>query len=111
MVSDSSFNAASATSAQVKARGGDVERVSILSTGGTLNCADLGMWLLSTEPEKAAMVQLNVEPIYRLFKDTGTGDEQTARAYLVKLMDTDKKYSLNAAVDGFGKLTETKPAQ
>ena len=31
MVSDSSFNAASATSAQVKARGGDVERVSILS--------------------------------------------------------------------------------
>ena len=111
MVSDSSFNAASATSAQVKARGGDVERVSILSTGGTLNCADLGLWLLSTEPEKAAMVQLNVEPIYRLFKDTGTGDEQTARAYLVKLMDTDKKYSLNAAVDGFGKLTETKPAQ
>ena len=111
MVSDSSFNAASATSAQVKARGGDVERVSILSTGGTLNCADLGMWLLSTEPEKAAMVQLNVEPIYRLFKDTGTGDEQTARAYLVKLMDTDKKYSLNAAVDGFGKLTETKPVQ
>ena len=111
MVSDSSFNAASATSAQVKARGGDVERVSILSTGGTLNCADLGMWLLSTEPEKAAMVQLNVEPIYRLFKDTGTGDEQTARAYLVKLMDTDKKYSLNAAVDGFGKLTETTPAQ
>jgi hypothetical protein len=57
------------------------------------------------------MVQLNVEPIYRLFKDTGTGDEQTARAYLVKLMDTDKKYSLNAAVDGFGKLTETKPVQ
>ena len=111
MVSDSSFNAASATSAQVKARGGDVERVSILATGGTLNCADLGMWLLSTEPEKAAMVQLNVEPIYRLFKDTGTGDEQTARAYLVKLIDTDKKYSLKAAVDGFGKLTETKPAQ
>ena len=111
MVSDSSFNAASATSAQVKARGGDVERVSILSTGGTLNCADLGLWLLSTEPEKAAMVQLNVEPIYRLFKDTGTGDEQTARAYLVKLIDTDKKYSLKAAVDGFGKLTETKPAQ
>lgn len=111
MVSDSSFNAASATSAQVKARGGDVERVSILSTGGTLNCADLGMWLLSTEPEKAAMVQLNVEPIYRLFKEDGTADEQAARAYLVKLIDTDKKYSLNAAVDGFGKLTETKPAQ
>lgn len=111
MVSDSSFNAASATSAQVKARGGDVERVSILSTGGTLNCADLGLWLLSTEPEKAAMVQLNVEPIYRLFKEDGTADEQAARAYLVKLIDTDKKYSLKAAVDGFGKLTETKPAQ
>lgn len=111
MVSDSSFNAASATSAQVKARGGDVERVSILSTGGTLNCADLGMWLLSTEPEKAAMVQLNVEPIYRLFNGSVAGDEKNAYDYLVKLIDTDKKYSLKAAVDGFGKLTETKPAQ
>lgn len=107
MVSDSSFNAASATSAQVKARGGDVERVSILATGGTLNCADLGMWLLSTEPEKAAMVQLNVEPIYRLFKEDAT--EQAARAYLVNLIDT--KYSLKAAVTGFGKLTETTPVQ
>lgn len=111
MVSDSSFNAASATSAQVKARGGDVERVSILSTGGTLNCADLGLWLLSTEPEKAAMVQLNVEPIYRLFNGSVPGDEKNAYDYLVKLIDTDKKYSLKAAVDGFGKLTETKPAQ
>ena len=104
MVKDSTFSAATATMAQVKARGGDVERVSILATGGTLNCADLAMWLLSTEPEKAIMTHMSVEPIYRLFKETG--DEQAAHDYLVKLIDTDKKYSLKAAQDGFGTLGE-----
>ena len=102
MVKDSTFSAASATSAQVKARGGDVERVSILATGGTLNCADLGMWLLSTEPDKATMTQMNVEPIYRLFKETG--DEAAAYTYLKDLIDS--KYSLKEAQDGFGKLQE-----
>lgn len=105
LVKDSAFSAAAATSAQVKARGGDVERVSILATGGSLNCADLAMWLLSTEPEKAAMVQINTEPIYRLFKETG--DEAAAYTYLKNLIDT--KYNLKPASDGFGKLTETEP--
>ena len=107
LVKDSSFNAAAATSAQVKARGGDVERVSILATGGSLNCADLAMWLLSTEPEKAAMVQINVEPIYRLFSETGT--EAAAYTYLKNLIDT--KYSLKAAQDGFGVLKSTKQTE
>lgn len=106
LVKDSSFNAAAATSAQVKARGGDVERVSILATGGSLNCADLAMWLLSTEPEKAAMVQINVEPIYRLFKED---TEAAAYTYLQNLIDT--KYSLKAAQDGFGVLTTTKQTE
>ena len=107
MVKDSTFSAAAATSAQVKARGGDVERVSILATGGTLNCADLAMWLLSTEPEKAAMTQISVEPIYRLFKETG--DEAAAYTYLKNLIDT--KYSLKASLTGFGVLIETTSAQ
>lgn len=109
LVKDSTFSAASATSAQVKARGGDVERVSILATGGSLNCADLAIWLLSTEPEKATMTHLSVEPIYRLFSDssdTSNADEKAAYDYLVKLMDTDKKYSLKVATDGFGTLGE-----
>ena len=109
LVKDSTFSAASATSAQVKARGGDVERVSILATGGSLNCADLAMWLLSTEPEKATMTHLSVEPIYRLFSDSteeSNADEKAAYDYLVKLMVTDKKYSLEVATDGFGVLGE-----
>ncbi len=105
MVKDSTFSAASATVAQVKARGGDVERVSILTTGGTLNCADLAIWLLSTEPEKATMTEMLVEPIYRLFKDSGgTAEEAAAYTYLKDLIDT--KYNLKKAQDGFGKLEE-----
>ena len=105
MVKDSTFSAASATVAQVKARGGDVERVSILATGGTLNCADLAIWLLSTEPEKATMTEMLVEPIYRLFKDSGgTAEEAAAYTYLKDQIDT--KYNLKKAQDGFGKLEE-----
>jgi len=105
MVKDSTFSAASATVAQVKARGGDVERVSILAAGGTLNCADLAIWLLTTEPEKATMTEILVEPIYRLFKDSGgTAEETAAYNYLKYLIDT--KYNLKKAQDGFGKLEE-----
>ena len=104
MVSDSSFNAASASVAQVKVRGGDVERVNILATGGTLNCDDLAKWLLGTEPEKAVMMQMNIEPIYRLFNENATGDEKTAHDWLKNLIDT--KYSLKPAGDGFGVLSD-----
>lgn len=105
MVKDSAFNAAAATSAQVKARGGDVEKVNILATGGTLNCADLAQWLLSSEPEKATMTQMLVEPIYRLFKETGGVDgESDAYTYLKKLID--KEYNLKPSLDGFGVLKE-----
>lgn len=105
MVKDSTFSAASATAAQVKARGGDVERVSILAAGGTLNCADLAIWLLTTEPEKATMTEMLVEPIYRLFKDSGGSAEETAAYnYLKYLIDT--KYNLKRAQDGFGKLED-----
>ena len=53
------------------------------------------------------MVQINVEPIYRLFSETGT--EAAAYTYLKNLIDT--KYSLKAAQDGFGVLKSTKQTE
>jgi hypothetical protein len=86
-VTDSAYNAANSTKASVKARGGDVERVNILTTGGTLLCDDLAAWLLGTEPEKATMVGIVNQPIYILFKDDEDGDEKNAYKYLKKLID------------------------
>ena len=86
-VTDSVYNAASHTKADVKARGGEIERVNILTTGGQLLCDDLATWLLATEPEKAAMVGIVNHPIYILFKDTVAGDEKDAHDYLQKLID------------------------
>lgn len=104
-VTDSAFSAASATSAQMKARGGDVALVSILATGGTINCADLAKWLLSIEPENAVITELDAEPIYRLFKDTGGVEgEADAYTYLKNLIDT--KYNLKPAQDNFGTIID-----
>ena len=86
-VTDSVYNAASHTKADVKARGGEIERVNILTTGGQLLCDDLATWLLATEPEKAAMVGIVNHPIYILFKDTVAGDEKDAHDYLQKIID------------------------
>lgn len=86
-VTDSVYNAASHTKADVKARGGEIERVNILTTGGQLLCDDLATWLLATEPEKAVMVGIVNHPIYILFKDTVAGDEKDAHDYLQKLID------------------------
>jgi hypothetical protein len=86
-VTDTEFKAANSTTAKVKARGGDVELVSILSTGGSLINEDLKKWLLSTYPEKAAMIGVETLPIYELFKGTST-DEQEAYKYLKGLIDT-----------------------
>ena len=86
-VTDTEFKAANSTTAKVKARGGDVELVSILSTGGSLINEDLKKWLLSTYPEKAAMIGVETLPIYELFK--GTSDyEDKAYEYLKELIDT-----------------------
>ena len=86
-VTDAAFKAASSTTAKVKARGGDVELISILTTGGSLINEDLKKWLLSTAPEKATMVGVQAVPIYELFK--GTSDyEDKAYEYLKELIDT-----------------------
>jgi hypothetical protein len=86
-VTDKEFKAASSTTAKVKARGGDVELVSILTTGGSLINEDLQKWLKSTYPEKAAMVGVQLMPIYELFDKTNA-NEKTAYDYLKELIDT-----------------------
>ena len=86
-VTDAAYKAASSTTAKIKARGGDVELISILTTGGSLVNEDVKKWLLTTNPEKAAMVGVETKPIYELFK--GTSDyEDKAYEYLKTLIDT-----------------------
>ncbi len=102
-VSDSSFNAATSTTAQVKARGGDVEKVNILTTGGSLQNTQLAEWMLSTDAEKATMTYMQVQPIYMLFlKD----DEKDIYTFLRGLIE--KEYNMNPVVGDFGKLEEKK---
>ena len=86
-VTDSAFSAASSTKASVKVRGGAVEKVNILATGGTLKCNDLAEWLLGAAPEKATMVGITNHPIYVLFKDDKEGDEKNAHDSLQKIID------------------------
>lgn len=86
-VTDSAFSAASSTKASVKVRGGAVEKVNILATGGTLKCDDLAEWLLGAAPEKATMVGITNHPIYVLFKDDKEGDEKNAHDFLQKIID------------------------
>lgn len=93
-VTDAQFNAASSTKAKVKARGNDIHLVNILAAGGSLNCTDLAQWMLGAEPEKAAMVGMQVHPIYDIFDGSNVNsDEGKARAYLVDYID--KNFSLD----------------
>ena len=106
-VTDVELKASSSTKAQVKARGGDVERVNILTTGGSLESTELATWLLGTEAEKAVMVGIANVPIYTLFNDSGTAttDEKNARAYLQDYVD--KYFTLDPSNYGiYGELTE-----
>jgi hypothetical protein len=92
-VTDAQFDAASSTKAKVKARGNDIQLVNILATGGSLKCDDLAQWMLGAEPEKAAMVGMQVHPIYDIFDGSdSTSNEGKARAFLVKYID--ENYSL-----------------
>ena len=98
-VTDAQFNAASSTKAKVKARGNDVQLVNILATGGSLNCTDLAQWMLGAEPEKAAMVGMQVHPIYDIFDGSvAESDEAKAREYLVEYID--KSFSLDESKYG-----------
>lgn len=97
--SDSTFNAATSTKADVKARGGDVEKVNILTTGGQLLNTDLAAWMMSTEPSKATMTTMALQPIYMLFQKD---DEKAIHDILQEIVDSE--YNMKAVAGDFGKL-------
>ena len=59
----------SKTQATVKVRGGDVSKVCILVTGGTLDDYDVTAWQNSCRPTRAVMVDMSLVPIYVLIVD------------------------------------------
>lgn len=76
---------ASGLDAQVRLRGGDVSKVNILVTGGQLESSQVSEWLLSIEPERATMVDVQILPIYHLF--SADGDEANAYSALKTYID------------------------
>ena len=99
-VTDSERKASESTKASVKARGGDIELVSILNTGGSLIADDFAKWLLGTSPEKAVMVGIQNQPIYMLFDDSSTAnaDEKAAHNWLKTYID--KNYKIEESTFG-----------
>ena len=99
-VTDSERKASESTKASVKARGGDIELVSILNTGGSLIADDFAKWLLGTAPEKATMVGIQNQPIYMLFDDSSTAnaDEKAAHNWLKTYID--KHYKIEESTFG-----------
>ena len=67
--SDASKGLMSKTQATVKVRGGDVSKVCILVTGGTLDDYDVTAWQNSCRPTRAVMVDMSLVPIYVLIVD------------------------------------------
>lgn len=57
------------TNAKATVKGGDVNIVSILATGGSLSNDSVLMWQQSVTPEKAVMVDMVLVPIYELFQN------------------------------------------
>jgi hypothetical protein len=57
------------TTASVKVRGGDVSKVCILVTGGSLEDSEVTAWQNSCRPIQAVMVDMSLLPIYVLIAD------------------------------------------
>ena len=57
------------TTATVKVRGGDVSKVCILVTGGSLDDSEITAWQNSCKPAQAVMVDMSLVPIYALIAD------------------------------------------
>jgi len=96
-VKDSTFVTASSTKADVKVRGGDAEKVNILTTGGTLHCEDMAEWMMATEPDKAMMVGVMAHPIYSLFDDSV---QEEYKAYWFLRTYIDKYYNITGSSYG-----------
>jgi len=99
-VTDSERKASESTKASVKARGGDIELVSILNTGGSLIADDFAKWLLGTAPEKATMVGIQNQPIYMLFDDSDTANEKEKAAHNWLKTYIDKNYKIEESTVG-----------
>lgn len=79
--------------AKVIIKGGDVNKISILTTGGTLKDNLVTEWQQSIEPAKAVMIDMKLVPIYELISNAKAYD--TLKAYIeeyaaVKPENTDK---------------------
>ncbi|MGN0257174.1 MAG: MAC/perforin domain-containing protein [Bacteroides sp.] len=57
------------TEAKINIRGGNVNKVCILATGGTLSNTEVKEWQLSVTPSTAVMIDMKLVPIYVLFDD------------------------------------------
>lgn len=66
--------------AKINVRGGDVNQVSILTTGGQLENEAVLAWQQSMSPKSAVMIDMRLEPIYLLFPDGN------ARTYLYRYL-------------------------
>lgn len=75
-------NFAKNVEAKINVRGGDVSKVSILTTGGTLTNETLLAWQQSIEPQSAVMIDMKLVPIYLLISD------KTARVYLQAYLES-----------------------
>lgn len=57
------------TTATIKVRGGDVRKVNVLVTGGTLDESDVTEWQNSCLPTRSVMVDMSLVPLYALITD------------------------------------------
>ena len=74
--------------AKINVRGGDVSKVSILTTGGTLTNETLLAWQQSIVPQSAVMIDMKLVPIYQLINDPTAHD--ALKAYVDKEGSLDK---------------------
>ena len=68
--------------AKINVRGGEVSKVSILSTGGTLENKVLLDWQQSITPQKAVMIDMKLVPISLLMTNP------VAKAHLQEYLET-----------------------
>ena len=70
------------TEAKVNIRGGNVNEVCILATGGVLENEQVLSWQQSVEPSTAVMIDMKLVPIYLLINDQTAHD--ALKAYVDK---------------------------
>jgi len=76
------------TEAKVNIRGGNVNEVCILATGGVLENGQVLSWQQSVEPATAVMIDMKLVPIYLLINDPTAHD--ALKAYVDKEGSLDK---------------------